>query len=286
MKKIFMLLTLICLYNLAAKAQSFVSENKLWSIISKDASSGEELWKRTSYYKFSGDTVFKQTAYKKLYETEDEQKENWELNSLWYERNDSVFKYSASEEENVLIYDFNLQENDSFYVAPDIGYIYVDSVRIKQWGGKEREHIYFSTPDQAGLLTIWRQGVGQDGLITCSSEIYITGTFVKILCFSENGEQVYQNPDYDCCYIRTSVDQQRQNEQLIKCWSVGGQQVNIKLTDQNSGLFTLYLYDGKPVNETCITNGETVVCTPGSGIYIFRFENSRGQVQTGKIIVE
>ena len=61
-------------------SQNFISENKVWSIVSEGGM--EHPWTRTTFYKFSGDTTVQQTHYKKLYSSEDEQKTNWVLHSL------------------------------------------------------------------------------------------------------------------------------------------------------------------------------------------------------------
>ena len=182
-------------------SQNFISENKVWNIVIEMGIDQPQT--RTFIFKFSGDTVFNERTYKKLYESEDREQENWQLNSLWYERNDSLFKYSPYDQKDVLIYDFNIAENDSFYISTSMEYMYVDSVRTKQWGEEMRKHIYFSSPRQPGYQTVWRQGVGQNGLITRSSEIGIIGVFAGILCFTEKNELVYQNSLYNSCFINS-----------------------------------------------------------------------------------
>ncbi len=165
----------------------------------------EQSWTRTSSFKFSGDTTVQQTNYKKLYFSDDEQKENWALHSLWVERNDSVYKYSLNTEEQLLVYDFNISENDSFHCRNTGLYLYVDSIKTKEWGTSERKIIYFHSEGNNYLHTIWIKGVGQNGLITRSSEVGITGGISSILCFEENGQLIYQNPEYNSCYIFTTV---------------------------------------------------------------------------------
>ncbi len=122
-------------------SQNFISENKVWSIVSKGGMF--EQWTKTTSLKFSGDTTVQETIYKKLYSSGDEQKVEWTLHSLWFERNDSVFRHGAWYEGDVLVYDFSIAEKDSFTVIKDELYLYVDSIRTKEWGNKERELIYF-----------------------------------------------------------------------------------------------------------------------------------------------
>ena len=152
--------------------------------------------------------------YKKLYFSEDEQKKDWKLNSLWVENNDSIFQYSTVSEENLLIYDFNISEKDSFLNPYTDNYLYVDSIRTKEWGTDERKLIYFHSKEQSNLHTVWIKGVGQNGDITQSSEAGVTGGFSSILCFEENGELVYQNPEYNSCYVVTSVPTKKKSLSL------------------------------------------------------------------------
>jgi hypothetical protein len=184
-------------------SQNFISENKVWSIVTEGGM--EQPWTRTTSYKFSGDTTIHQMQYKKLYISKDEQKKDWKLNSLWVENNDSVFQYSLASEENLLIYDFNISEKDSFLNLYTDNYLYVDSIRTREWGIGVRKLIYFHSKEQSNLHTIWINGVGQNGNITRSSEAGVTGGFNSILCFEENGELVYQNPQFNNCYINSEA---------------------------------------------------------------------------------
>ena len=268
-----------------AESQSFVSYKNLWSILGEDSFEGK--WARTSYYKFSGDTIVGQITYLKLYMTEDEQKENWKLASLWREHNDSVFKYSEYDMSDILIYNFNLQEKDSFLVAEVLKYIYVDSIRMKQWGGEERKHIYLSSPDQPYLLTTWISGVGQNGEITRSSEIGITGAFVKILCFSQNGELLYQDPEYNTCYLNTtSALVYTKNEEFASIYVTGEATVHIDLLQDETGTLHLYTPNGKQILKCPLTAPETILCAPGAGLFLYRFVSEKGGVQSGKVVVK
>jgi len=184
-------------------SQNFISENNVWSIVS--VGSMEQPWIRTISCKFSGDTTVQQTQYKKLYISEDEQKKDWELNSLWLERNDSIFKYWPWTSETKLVYDFNITEKDSFRVDEFLT-LYVDSVHVKEWGGKLRKHWYMSSSgfEQCGT-TVWIEGVGNIDIFLLSTNCNLVGAITSLLCFTENNKLVYQNPEYNDCYINSEV---------------------------------------------------------------------------------
>ena len=283
MKKPYILwLMIFC--SMQSMSQSFVSENKLWSIMAQVSFEGH--WSWSNFYKFSGDTTINQIQYKKLYESNNENQTYWKINSSWYEKNDSVFQYSDSKGIDILIYNFNLEEKDSFYYNLLEDYLYVDSVRIKQWGNKDRKHIYLKSKLQPYLETVWIQGVGQNGLITRSSEAGIIGAFVKILCFSENGEKVYQSPEYDGCYVRTSIEDLQHENQLLRSIPRNGGRIAVELIESSGGIFSIYTSEGKLNRKIELSQRTTDICFFKKGLYLYRFESSDGRIQTGKVVVK
>jgi hypothetical protein len=156
-------------------AQNFIDEDKQWSIVSHLFESEKYI---TTTCKFSGDSAINGQTYYKLYQTTDLNQASWTLNSLWREKNDSVFTYDFVTGGNHLIYDFNLNVGDTF-VINESQRLKVDSVVFRNWGGISKKHWYLSDAD--GILptiTVWVEGVGQMGYFIRSTEIDITGAFV------------------------------------------------------------------------------------------------------------
>jgi hypothetical protein len=285
MKRTCTLLIFICSFFLNASAQNFVSENNLWSIISKDGS-GENMWKVTKNIQFMGDSILNETLYSKLFKSTDNG-ENWNFSSLWYEKNDSVFQYSTSEKVDLLTYNFNLHERDSFYAHTIDDYLYVDSASTQIWGNSERKIIYLGNTEYSDIQTIWIQGVGQDGYIIRSTELDICGAICNILCFHENGEQIYQNPDYSTCYIntKTSVSTLEDQAKLIEVFPCDISTLTIRMYSQQQGEFMLFDLEGRKILKQDINDTETQLCLPQSGIFIYRFTSNEGEIQTGKVMV-
>ena len=284
MKNTITIIAFFLLVHISCTAQNFVSENKLWSVLSRDAS-GENMWERTIFFKFIGDTTLNDTKYLKLFESSDNG-ENWKMSSLWYEKNDSVFQYSPSDKIDVLTYNFSLQEKDSFYFQP-VGYLDVDSVSTQIWGNSERKIIYLSSNRYSYSQTKWIQGVGQDGYITQSSEIGLTGAFNNILCFHEDGELVYQNPDYNRFYINTNTAVTTLDDQvkLIEVFPNDKGLLTIRILNQHQGELTLFNLEGKQLIQQKINAVETQIYIPATGIIMYQFTNNKGKKQTGKIVV-
>jgi len=269
----------------------FISENKIWSVVAKYYGSEMKENFSTKYYRFKGDTLIDGILYSKLYESVDANQHTWKFYSLWRESYDSVFNYYNDYSQNSnLIYRFNIAAGDSFKVAEGL-YIYVDSIKNLEWGGKVRKHIYLSNPIYPDYYpnkyTTWIEGVGSTGNMTRSSEINISGGISSLLCFEEDGEKVYQNPEYNGCYIITSsVIEFKDEVQLLNLFPMGNSILHISLTNNPKGLLTLCTLEGKQLFSKRIETSETEICLPERGITIFCFKNDEGEIQTGKVLVK
>jgi hypothetical protein len=204
-------------------AQSFIDTTKIWSIVITDSGGGPSHGsKTTSYFKFTGDTTIKAKDYFVLYECNDVKRKIWRINSYWREKNDSVFQYNTNTGNEDLMYDFILTENDTFLVNEQIT-LYVDSVRMKEWGEKLRKHWYLSSSgfEQCGT-TVWIEGVGNIDLFLLSTNCNLVGAITSLLCFTENNKLVYQNPEYNDCYINSSVSAQNISiTDSVNRWNIG-----------------------------------------------------------------
>ncbi|MBN2635011.1 MAG: T9SS type A sorting domain-containing protein [Prolixibacteraceae bacterium] len=246
-----------------------------------------EPWTITTSFKFSGDTTIQQKTYYKLLRSEDEMKINWALHSLWFEKNDSVFLKYLTEDYDRLIYDFTISEKDSFTVEENELYLYVDSIRLQVWGGKEREFFYFHPSEiYSGYgYTVWIKGVGQTGLLTRSTEIDIFGANCSLLCFEEDGELVYQNPEYNSCSVFTSVTNLKKEPELVEVFSIGENFLIINSLNANAGFFQVYDILGIQIVQKEIESRETQIGLPTTGTYIYRFISNTGKIQSGKVVV-
>lgn len=79
------------------------------------------------------------------------------------------------------------------------------------WGGKLRKHWYLNTyraeTDSAikSYSTLWIEDVGRIGFFPYNIS-GATGAISYLLCFSEDGQMVYQNPQYNTCFFYTSTE--------------------------------------------------------------------------------
>jgi len=243
-------------------SQNFIDESKQWSI----ASSEMDLYSySTTFYKFSGDSILNGKTYHKLYESTDSSQANWSLYSLWYERNDSVFQRGqvcggpVLNDTTTLLYDFNIEEGDTFFN------IKVDSIRFLEWGGSIRKFWFFG-----GLIT-WIEGVGNFEHFNFST-FCINSTWYQLLCFQENGNLVYQNPNFNSCFVNApSIPK---SQEIINLFP---NPATTKLTitlSENIPNFTYSLYDMQGnirlTGKTQNTQAEINVATLPRGLYVLK----------------
>ncbi len=263
------------------KAQNFIDNNKEWAVLSTYSVKNEFLWQYwTTYYKFSGDSIVNGFSYNKQYMSTDSSQVIWTLSycPLWFERNDSVFirGYCCGYQVDTatLVYDFNLQEGDSFYSMN------VDSIRFIEWGGSIRKHWFFSN---YGIVKTWVEGVGN--LENFNYQNCINSLAESLLCFHENGNLIYQDPYYASCYILTSSEVQI-NSSMINISVLPSDNGGLIIKNPNSekGAIVFYTIDGRQINEQRIESENTQVDLKKSGMIIYKFTNINGKTQTGKFI--
>lgn len=264
-------------------SQNFINETKQWNIVT---SLFETTNYYTSIYQFSGDSVLNGKTYHKLYESTDSNQLNWSFNSLWHEKNDSVHKYNSTSGMDELIYDFNINVGDTFEVN-DFLSMKVDSVGFKNWGGILRKCWYLNITDgYSPITTVWVEGIGQTGYFIRPTEIDITGAFVELLCFHENGDVIYQNPGYNSCYMHTSAPIIEKLSDVVKVYVTGENMILVHPLSNYPGIIEVYNITGNKIVQMEIKLTESKIRLPSKGTYIYRFISQPGEIQTGKVVVK
>jgi len=262
-------------------SQNLISENKLWRIGAKIYSE-PCCSHRNDAYKFKGDSIINDTSYVKLYSSTDESLINWKLYGLWRETKDNkIFKRDLYYHTEKLLYDFALAKNDIF-ITQGITFK-VDSVAILNWGGKLRKHWYLNPiSDDTFHRTLWIEGVGQINYFISNINGGI-GAEPYLLCYSESGQQVYQNPKYNTCFYTSSgmIKNPRQDFKIYPNPVSAELVVRTTLTDDEGYTLDLYSIKGELIKTKCIEpNNNDLridVRNLNSGTYIIRILSTSGK---------
>jgi hypothetical protein len=109
------------------------------------------------------------------------------------------------EQEDVLLYDFTLETNSAYhdcegdYILSDI-----QSVAV---GNSHRKKYCFSSTFYPSLQKYWIEGMGSTlNLFEPVSEAIADAYFKTLVCFSQNSEVLWMNPDYQDCNGSTAIE--------------------------------------------------------------------------------
>ncbi len=291
MKKIFLSLAII-LFALIAKSQSLVDTNFVWSEINETYNYLDTI-RQTKYIKFSGDTIIETKHYKKVMRSDDEFMTTWYHYDDYYIREDTskkVFLYTNGEDK--LIYDFgvnigdtiNLEYGDSFIACVDT--IYTENVL-----GINRKKIILR--DSSGYNAIWYEKIGniteQNILLPTYGYGFsgITGPITGILCVKENGNLIYQNPNYSECFYLTDINTGQLNNTTKIYPNPAKNNLYISIDNNNLNVnIKLYNSLGKVIYNENFTN-KLIINTSNflSGIYFLKLTNAKTNI-VEKIIIQ
>lgn len=175
---------------------------------------GMALDKYNYVFSCSGDTLVDNVRYSKLILTRDESEPY--LFTLLREENGKVWAlYFLNNPEEFLLYDFTANVGDNLVVG-DFGTDYVvDSISIEHIGGLDRKKFWLVTNDYLGnpqVRETWIEGIGSNlGMPWSGWGVGVYDFYSHLLCFHQDGELVWQNPDYDGCTY-TAVEEIQSDE--------------------------------------------------------------------------
>ncbi len=193
MKKI-IFLTLISIWSINAFSQDYhplFSGNKNWNILAKHCNlepGSPSIFHTEELYFIEGenDTIINSETYYAIL-----------ANGYGYVREDTIEKkvWFLNPSTEVLLYDFSLSIGDTTEL---LGLV-VDTITEEVINQTTRKKYWLSNGE------IWIEGIGSTSGILRRNMMGWSGANFSLLCAYQDEELVYQNPDYNTCYIQTSV---------------------------------------------------------------------------------
>ena len=204
----------------AQECMSLLKDNSEWNILwqSTGVPTPELV---TESLMISGDTLVDGELYKKVLRKLSSETQYWH-GSLEYdlygiikeEESGKVFYKPKEQEIEYLLYDFGMNVNDTAVMywcqLPNPNceiHVRIDSIATQHIAGTERKVFYVSSKDMFGdewhWLNTWVEGIGaMEGLLYSCHVVNAGGiTLHELLCYHEDGELVWQNPNYNTCLI-------------------------------------------------------------------------------------
>lgn len=280
MKKTLLIATLLALAATNLKAQDYepiIQEGNEWHTLGVGMI-GWEIISYTNYVNWcSGDTIINDVQYTKLMGTTNEG--NPHLFCLLREENGKVWRRQSSTD--VLLYDFTASVGDTLRIG-DLPIL--DSISIEHIGNVDRKKFWFGLEyDFTGepyAVETWIEGIGSSyGLLYSGSE-GIVGGYFSALCFHQDEDLIWQNPEYESCTV-TAIAENKEPEMVVY-----PNPANEMVTICGHEVSEVQVYNtlGQMVKTAKNANEINVSDLP-EGIYLFRITDMDGKLYTNRVAV-
>lgn len=238
-------------------------------------------WPNYTYTNFvdwcSGDTIIEDVRYTKIMGTANG--DDPRLFSLLREEEGMVWYRDLNHQTDILLYDFTANVGDILFES----YLVVDSISIEHIGGVDRKKYWFGLEyeftGEPYALETWIEGIGSDLGLLNSGSYYYCGSYSRALCFHQNGELVWYNPEYGSCTV-TGVEEIKEPIFIYpnpakEMATIGGSEV---------AEVQVYNAFGQLVNTIHGTN-EISVTGLAEGVYLLRVTATDGKTYRTRLIV-
>jgi len=211
-KKWFFITVLYCLVvqgNAQTYNNTIVNDNSSWSVLGIVVCPECPVW--TQYIYFDGDSIVAGYSYKKVFSCDDKLHENIKYEGLIREQEQKTYFIPANSETEYLLYDFSLEDGMTFkyidllYQIAVPFYIHVNFVEIN---GIQKKQIQLTAlpPDDDFVYATWIENIGSLAGLFYPCGMLATGVKRELLCFYQNNDLFYKNPNYSECYYDNPDD--------------------------------------------------------------------------------
>lgn len=280
---------LAAILTLPVLSQQFTDQQNQWNVANSNG------WTviSTEIYRYSGDTLILGNNYRKMvYQPDSSVSTDWYYIAAIREENGYVYGVFNRTEEECLLYNFNLLPGESAYIQSiwctgptQVTCIDTASVEIN---GTSRRVIFLDDTFEER----WTEGIGSHfGPLYASLYMCVTDIYHHLLCYYNDNQLLYMDPDAISCYETNVSAQQETLNHQIKLWpNPAALELHVELPDMGSGYGGIY----EAVNSAgkVILSGTTVntphlyinLASFPEGIYLFRWQTRKSNI-TSKFII-
>jgi hypothetical protein len=232
----------------------------------------------------SGDTIIGNVRYMKIMGILNNGDPH--LFTVLREEDGKVWKRHLNTSVETLLYDFTANVGDTLCFGEPGASFVLDSISIEQIGSVDRRKFWFGLEyDGFGnprTKETWVEGFGSDFGLLWSGYYGVYDGWHCLLCFHQNGELVWQNPEYNTCtYPYDAVEENKETG-----ISVYPNPVRDRVVIEGIEVAEVEVYSvlGQMVKTVRAAN-EIDLNGLVEGIYMLRITDVEGKVYTNKITV-
>lgn len=296
--KLFLLCLMFC-FTWQVKAQTgnnntIVNDNSTWSVLEHvGLAPYGRVW--TQYIYFDGDSIIGINSFKKVFSCDDSLHQNIKYEGLIREEGKKTYFIPVNFDTAYLLYDFTLTEGTAFeyqnYQSQETFSLYVKHIDRIEINGilKTRILLTMPPPNDNQIVDTWIENIGSlSGIIYVTHNLFLDGVFYALLCYYQDDELIYKNPDYSKCYYDDPKEllsvETHINTSNVAVYPNPTNDYFI-ISDPNQTISSVEIFDvfGKKVYSQL--HGNTIDASSFSkGLYVIKMYNIDKQVSVFKII--
>ena len=160
------------------------------------------VWQINNYVNWcSGDTLIEDVQYMKIMGTVNDSYPIFY--TLLREEDGKVWKRYSIAHPETLLYDFTASVGDTLRIGDFAEEMVLDSISMVRIGDVDRRKLWFGLEyDNLGrprAKETWIEGIGSDYGLLWTGYFNVFDGWHCLLCFHQNGELVWENPEYGTC---------------------------------------------------------------------------------------
>lgn len=272
---------------------TIVNDNSTWSVLGRVVAPNGRVW--TQYIYFDGDSIIGINSFKKVFSCDDSLHQNIKYEGLIREEDKKTYFIPVNFDTAYLLYDFSLTEGTVFeyqdYLFQEKYSLYVKHIDTIEINGVLKTRILLTMPPPYDSLIVdtWIEDIGSlSGIIYVRHNLFLDGVSYALLCYYQDDELAYKNPDYSKCYYDDP------KELLLVETNINTSNVAVYpnptndyfiISDPNQTISSVEIFDvfGKKVYSQL--HGNTIDASSFSkGLYIIKIYSINKQVSVFKII--
>ncbi|MCQ2317543.1 MAG: T9SS type A sorting domain-containing protein [Bacteroidales bacterium] len=229
----------------------------------------------------SGDTLIGDVRYMKIMGTLNNGNPN--LFTVLREEDGKVWKRHLNTSEETLLYDFTANVGDTLTIGDFGQRLIVDSIGTVQIGNADRKKFWLrlqsNNPGGYQFTETWVEGIGSDYGLLWSGYLSIPDGWHCLLCFHQNGELVWENPEYGFCTY-TAVEETKDSR-----ISVYPNPAKDKVVIEGLEACCVQVYNalGQLVKQVQDTNEISVAGLP-EGVYLLKVTEADGTNRICRVV--
>ena len=248
------------------------------------------VWQINNYVNWcSGDTLIEDARYMKIMGAVNDGYPIFY--TLLREEEGKVWKRYSIAHPEILLYDFTASVGDTLRIGDFAEEMVLDSISMVQIGDVDRRKFWFGL-EYDGLgnpraKETWVEGIGSDYGLLWTGYFNVFDGWHCLLCFHQNGELVWQNPEYNTCTYPYDAVEENKDSEISIYPNPGNNTFNICTTLQNACV-EVYDMNGRLVHSQEITENVTSINAEGwpSGTYVWKVMANGKEAESGKWIKE